>query len=235
MSDTSYQFHPSDYLRDTVGLTLLEHGAYRLLLDHYYSTCGILPVEKPRLYRICGAHDDVEKSAVDAVLDKFFPNKNGKLTNKRADEEIERKREFSELQSRKGRLGGRPTKKPKVSDPTVVKDLKDLISSFKILFKNRFEEELNINYAKDMVLVKRLYKSYGLDKTKTLMERFFEIDDPFIERSGYSIGVFYSVVNRLLTSQKSRRKACAFPGCKNEGVHIARNGRANYCGAHNPL
>ena len=232
MSDTSYLFHPGDYLRDTVGLTLLEHGAYRLLLDHYYTACGILPVDKPRLYRICGAHEQPEQTAVDTVVDKFFPIKNGKLTNKRADEEIERKRLFSEKQARKGRLGGRPSKKPRVSDPSIVLDLKDLINAFKSLFNKQFNEELNINYAKDTVLLKRLLKTYGKQKTIILMERFFEIEDDFIERSGYTIGVFYSVVNRLLTYQKSRKKACAFPGCRNEGIHVARNGRTTYCGAH---
>ena len=93
MADTSYTFHPSDYLRDTVGLSLLEHGAYRLLLDHYYSTSGNLPADNPRLYRICGAFDDNERGAVDTVVNKFFVNKNGNLTNKRADAELERIRE----------------------------------------------------------------------------------------------------------------------------------------------
>ena len=33
-----YSFYPGDYGRDTGHLSLIEHGAYRTLMDHYYAT-----------------------------------------------------------------------------------------------------------------------------------------------------------------------------------------------------
>ena len=211
MADTSYTFHPSDYLRDTVGLSLLEHGAYRLLLDHYYSSNGILPADNPRLYRICGAFDDIERGAVDAVVDKFFVNKNGNLTNKRADAELERKRQFLEMQSLKGRRGGRPKKNPEVSS---VKN-EDIVFVFKYYinaFKNRFKEEPILSKdLKDRMLLIRLLKTYDKERITKVIDKFFDSDDEFIMKSGYTIGVFYSVFNKLIIGKQNKpiaRKEC---------------------------
>ena len=107
-----YRFYPGDYLRDTSGLSLIEHGAYGLLLHHYYSTDGCLAGEKPRLYRLCGATTPEEQRAVDYILNMFFPVVKGRLVNKRADRELEARRKFIEEQARKGSLGGRPRKNP---------------------------------------------------------------------------------------------------------------------------
>jgi uncharacterized protein YdaU (DUF1376 family) len=93
----------------------MEHGAYNLLLHHYYGTDGCLAGEKPRLYRLCGATSPEEQRSVDYVITRFFPIIQGKLTNNRADREIEGRRQFLEEQSRKGRLGGRPKGKPNES------------------------------------------------------------------------------------------------------------------------
>jgi uncharacterized protein YdaU (DUF1376 family) len=110
-----YRFYPGDYLRDTSGLTLIEHGAYNLLLHYYYSTEGCVLDEKPRLYRLCGAVTPEEQVAVDYVISTYFPSINGKLTNKRADAEIDGRHQFIEEQRRKGSLGGRPRKNPEES------------------------------------------------------------------------------------------------------------------------
>ena len=89
-----YRFYPGDYLRDTSGLSLIEHGAYNLLLHHYYSMDGCIAGEKPRLYRLCGATTPEEQRAVDYVISKFFPTNQGRLTNNRADKEMEVRRQF---------------------------------------------------------------------------------------------------------------------------------------------
>ena len=77
-----YRFYLGDYLRDTSGLSLMEHGAYNLLLHHYHSSEGCVSDEKPRLYRLCGAVVQEEPAAVDYVLKTYFQSMNGKLTNK---------------------------------------------------------------------------------------------------------------------------------------------------------
>ncbi len=110
-SDGYYRWFPGDYLRDTGTLSLVEHGAYRLLLDHYYSESGGISDEKPRLYRLCRATTPEEQQAVDFIVSRYFPINNGKLTNARADREIMERAEYIEEQRRKGKLGGRPSKK----------------------------------------------------------------------------------------------------------------------------
>ncbi len=92
-----YKHFLGDYARDTKDLSLLEHGAYRLLLDHVYATEDRLPDDRKQLYRIVGAMTPVERKAVDKVADRFFPvNGDGRRHNKRAEEEIAAAREKSE-------------------------------------------------------------------------------------------------------------------------------------------
>lgn len=79
---------PGDYLRDTRHLSLVEHGAYTLLLDAYY-TSGPLPANAVALYRICGCQTDEERKAVDSIADEFFPvNGDGRRHNGRCDREL---------------------------------------------------------------------------------------------------------------------------------------------------
>jgi uncharacterized phage protein (TIGR02220 family) len=97
-----YKHFLGDYARDTAHLAMLEHGAYRLMLDHYYATGKSLPAEKPLLYRICKASSKVERTAVDLVADTFFPvNGDGTRHNKRADEEIGEAVAYAEAQAKR--------------------------------------------------------------------------------------------------------------------------------------
>lgn len=90
------------YARDTQHLTMLEHGAYNLLLDYYYSTGGLPSSKKQcksnaelmpdhcRVYRVCNALTKTEQDAVDYVLNMFFIlDKKGFYMNPRADTTIE--------------------------------------------------------------------------------------------------------------------------------------------------
>ena len=110
-----YRFYPGDYFRDTSGLTMLEHGAYNLLLHNYYAAGGKLEHEKPRVYEMCHARTPEDIRAVDYILSKFFRVDNGALTNNRADEELAERARYFEKQRRNGLLGGRPKKNPRVS------------------------------------------------------------------------------------------------------------------------
>lgn len=78
-----------DYASDTAHLSLMEHGAYQVLLDTYYATNGQLPAEHAELFRIARAMNGAERKAVKKVADQFFAvNGNGARHNKRADEEL---------------------------------------------------------------------------------------------------------------------------------------------------
>lgn len=85
-----YEHHLGDYAKDTGHLSMLEHGAYRILLDRYYSTEAGIPAAQA--YRLARARSDEERQAVDVVLEEFFELVDGVWHNGRADEEIAKER-----------------------------------------------------------------------------------------------------------------------------------------------
>lgn len=98
-----YRRYVGDYLRDTSRLSMLEHGAYTLLLDHYYSEGKALPAGLDALYRMCRAMTKVERAAVQTVVDQFFPaGEDGRLHNRRADEELAKAEVTIEKQRQSG-------------------------------------------------------------------------------------------------------------------------------------
>jgi len=82
-----YQHHIGDYRRDTSHLTLLEHGAYRQLLDLYYITEK--PLDANALRLVCARNAD-EIQAVEQILCEFFTLQEGKYYHKRCEDEITR-------------------------------------------------------------------------------------------------------------------------------------------------
>ena len=93
------------YGRDTAHLSLAEHGAYNLLLDHYYATKGPIP-SGIDLGRVCRAMNDAELAAVAVVADQFFPvsAEDGKRHNARADSEIAKSFEINDKRKAAGKL-----------------------------------------------------------------------------------------------------------------------------------
>ena len=85
-----YERHLGDYAKDTAHLTMIEHGAYSLLLDRYYGTEQGIPADQA--HRVARARTREEKQAVDAVLGEFFTLVDGVWINQRAEEEIRRER-----------------------------------------------------------------------------------------------------------------------------------------------
>jgi len=89
MSYQYYRFFPGDYLRDTQHLTLLQHGAYRLLLDAYMAAGKPLRGDLHSFCRICGALSGEERQAVEFVLAEFFVQEGPAWRNRRCDRELE--------------------------------------------------------------------------------------------------------------------------------------------------
>lgn len=102
-----YAHYPGDYGRDTAHLSLVQHGAYRLLLDHYYSTANPLPSDVTALHRICRAFAQTERDAVDVVLAEFFELRADGYHNARADVELARRGKIRERLSKSGRRGAK--------------------------------------------------------------------------------------------------------------------------------
>jgi uncharacterized protein YdaU (DUF1376 family) len=92
-----YRFFPGDYLRDTRFLSLMQHGAYHLLI-HEYMTNGPLPNDLLRLYRIVGAQSNEERAAVETVLTEFFLLDGPVWRHKRCDEERGDQQRFRDKQ-----------------------------------------------------------------------------------------------------------------------------------------
>lgn len=67
-----YKFNIGDYRRDTGHLTMLEHGAYRQLLDSYYLNEQPLPIDDAILMRTHSARNADEMQAIRNVLKDFF-------------------------------------------------------------------------------------------------------------------------------------------------------------------
>ena len=72
-----YPRYTGDYSRDTAHLTMTEHGAFNLMLDHYYATEKPLPECPNQIHRITGAFTPEEQAAAQAVLKQYFKHAPG--------------------------------------------------------------------------------------------------------------------------------------------------------------
>jgi uncharacterized protein YdaU (DUF1376 family) len=77
-----------DYHKKAGRLSMLEHGAYTLLMDACYDREQFPTIEQA--YDWCWARTDEEKAAVRFVLEKFFCLEDGRYTQNRIQEEINR-------------------------------------------------------------------------------------------------------------------------------------------------
>jgi uncharacterized protein YdaU (DUF1376 family) len=106
-----YPRYPGDYLIKTVGITMIEDGAYTRLLDWYYS--NEKPIEHADRYDIARATTSAAKAAVDKVLGKFFERDGAEWRHQRADEEIAKAGPRIEAAKANGAKGGRkPSRYP---------------------------------------------------------------------------------------------------------------------------
>ncbi len=110
-----YPRNVGKYARKTKTLSMLQHGAYNLLLDHYYSTGPINAFEQcssnaqlmpdhSSIYRLCIAITKQEQDTVDYILGKYFTlEKDGFYHNVEADEVIEIQSQKHETRVRVGK------------------------------------------------------------------------------------------------------------------------------------
>jgi uncharacterized protein YdaU (DUF1376 family) len=114
MSNPWYPFYWRDYIADTGHLSLAEHGAYLMLLAHYYMTGAPLPANAEQLHRVCRAFADAERAACNSVLEQFFVLEGDAYHNARADKELAKSRSISEVRSNaaKSRYANAPANAP---------------------------------------------------------------------------------------------------------------------------
>ena len=110
-----FKLYPGDYQRDTGALTLAQHGAYLMMLQHYYATETPLPIGAA-LYRLLRAQTKAERDAIDFVAAHFWITKDGSLVNTRAVVELERAIRQRDLNREMGKRGGRPRRTQHITD-----------------------------------------------------------------------------------------------------------------------
>lgn len=93
-----------DYIRDTGHLSTAEHGAYMLLLMHYWSTGVALPGDEKRLARITKSTPQQWAESREVLLD-FFELRDGRYFHKRVEHELQRAAKIYEDRSNAGAKG----------------------------------------------------------------------------------------------------------------------------------
>ena len=103
-----YPKNIGDYRRDTMHLSLLEHGVYMTLIDHYILNEEPFSDNVEDILWLVGARTEEEKNAVSLILNKFFKKNDDGYDHKRCDEEIQRYKKNAEVARENGKKGGRP-------------------------------------------------------------------------------------------------------------------------------
>jgi len=103
-----YPKNIGDYRRDTMHLSLLEHGVYMTLIDHYILNEEPFSDNMKDIFWLVGAKTEEEKNAVSLILTKFFTKNEVGYYHKRCDEEIQRYQKNAEVARENGKKGGRP-------------------------------------------------------------------------------------------------------------------------------
>ncbi len=93
----------ADYLADTMHLSQGQHGAYLLLIAHYWNK-GELLVK--HCYSIARATTEQERSNVDEVLEQFFARDGDRWVSRRVEQELSEAAESYRRRAEAGAKGG---------------------------------------------------------------------------------------------------------------------------------
>jgi uncharacterized protein YdaU (DUF1376 family) len=110
-------FYWDSYERKTADLSVTEHGAYFLLIKHYYCNGGPIQANASRLLTVCRAFADAERAAVMSVLDRFFVLEGDVYRHERCDEELAEAAQLSEKRSIAGKSGAEKKRQKRQQKP----------------------------------------------------------------------------------------------------------------------
>jgi len=96
-------FYVGDYIADTMHLSQGQHGAYLLLICHYWNRG---PIPSKHCFSIARANDEQERSNVEQVLEEFFDREGAVWIHKRIDQERQRAAEKHAKRVSAGKIGG---------------------------------------------------------------------------------------------------------------------------------
>jgi len=78
-------------------------------------------------------------------------------------------------------------------------NVKRLIDYFAQAYKKKFRKSYLVSWEKEGALVSKVLKGMEYEEATVLVDKFMEIEDPFLEKAGRTIGVFATQVNRLMS------------------------------------
>jgi uncharacterized protein YdaU (DUF1376 family) len=116
-----FKLYIGDYQRDTAHLSITEHGAFMLMLQHYYATEKPLPTGKA-LHRMLRAQDKVEREAIDAIVLQFWRETPEGLVNDRGTKEIAKAEHQRTVNREVGLRGGRPKQTEQETESVIRKE-----------------------------------------------------------------------------------------------------------------
>lgn len=108
-----------DYDERTEHLTMLQHGAYRLMMDAYYRRGGPLPAKLEQLHRICKALAPDEQAAISVILSEFFVLGNDGWHNVGCDKEIKKAKDLSDKRRKAAKSGKNGEAKAETIAPAI--------------------------------------------------------------------------------------------------------------------
>lgn len=86
--DTWMPIYWGDYAKDTGHLGAVHHGAYLMLLKHYWVTATPLPCDDAQLWRIACTDSLAHWRKIKAVVLAFFEEREGRLHHGRVEDEL---------------------------------------------------------------------------------------------------------------------------------------------------
>ncbi len=82
--------------------------------------------------------------------------------------------------------------------------IKEFVSWWNIEYPERFGERYHFIGGKDGFLIKNLLRTFDLPKLKTYALSFLDSKDAWVqEHGGYTIGVFASQINKLISTARA--------------------------------
>lgn len=102
------EHHLGDYAKRALSFSMLEHGAYSVLRDRYFTKEE--PIPSADVYRVASARTRDERAAVDAVLSEFYRLDDGAWRCDEFDAQLEVARNKITAAQQNGKKGGRPKK-----------------------------------------------------------------------------------------------------------------------------
>jgi len=108
-----YKFHIGDYLTHTVHLSDAEDLAYRRLLDLYYMSEKMIPLDLRVVSRKIRLDEDITES----VLEEFFERTDDGYFNNRCATEVAKYQAQVATNTELGSMGGRPRKTDSKGNP----------------------------------------------------------------------------------------------------------------------